>query len=1148
MFDKTKKAGLKSAVRSSGPRGGNSPRGFALVVTLVLMVLLLIIAVGLLSISSVSLRTTAAAKDHEIAKDNARLAMMLALQKLQELAGPDTRVTAPADALSASGGPSQLTGVWRSWEGKDHDTSTGLPFAPNYGSKEDTNGGDSSDDGRFLGWLVSGAEDNGATSVPDTEEGAGGTTVVLLGEGTLGSDPDKEVHLVPTEIGDNGALAWWVQGENQKALMRTASDDPTDANGWSEKLISSNRADTEDLGFTDSTELVKVASRMSMGLAENSEYPSAEAPDTNVAGARFHDITSYSRGLLTNTATGGWRRDLSLMAENYDSIDGAELKFFTLEPGVEKTSFRNSGAVGGLIYPWAEESSFDVENGSLAGGASVGWGALADFALKYKNIASGSSSTGSVTVNSKTGNLRDELPTRPILARIHWVFAFNSTKSGETYEARLNAYPVLTYWNPYNVAVTGFSQNGSVGGNPFSFYLRLGTHLPYSFKFKVGDTEQDDFYRVYHQIGDKTNLTLVMPPDDEVWQPGETRVYSPASFRGAQDQFIMARGYVAPSSVSQQLQKSGKSGDAMSGSADDSFTVEVQGSSSDLKLETKQWNGDLMGGISHTYLVPTDDASLFWPPETVRNTTQKLGTLSAGDPSPFLVAIFQLRNIYVNSTGSRGYSQTKALSGLMSANITGKPTTEGHLDALPFDWVFRYPNGNLGVGTDSGLPVDNIQPEDPYGLVGTSYRLEDGLKSLVVAEIPTRPLRSLGELQHFDVGFYSPMAPFIAEPIGNSNASFLIEPEEVYVDDSYSESERVGYDHSYVANHLFFDDWFVSSIAPETDGYSSNEIRDTKSVYLDFISGEESLPNTAYLPASVLPETEAGTAADDFDTGEEAWRDIASEIEVQGMFNVNSTSVEAWTAMLKHSRNNQVPYISTNRSSSSSQVLLSSGSGGDYPVARTSVAGDPAAASSPYNEVGREAFLTDSQIEELAVQIVEQVKARGPFLSLSEFVNRQLGSDTDLSLAGAVESALVELSEQSGGAKNPYTEFQTNFPDVVVPPGVDHPFPEAAEGNSAYGYPGWVRQADVLRPLAPVLSVRDDTFVIRAYGEARDDAGNVSAKAWCEAVVQRKADYVDPADDASVLPGDGTLSSQVNQLFGRKFELISFRWLAPDEV
>ena len=51
------------------------------------------------------------------------------------------------------------------------------------------------------------------------------------------------------------------------------------------------------------------------------------------------------------------------------------------------------------------------------------------------------------------------------------------------------------------------------------------------------------------------------------------------------------------------------------------------------------------------------------------------------------------------------------------------------------------------------------------------------------------------------------------------------------------------------------------------------------------------------------------------------------------------------------------------------------------------------------------------------------------------------------------------------------------------------------------------------------------------------------ARAWLEATVQRLPEFVDPTDKPTATP-----ASIANQTFGRRFELVSFRWLKPEEI
>ncbi len=186
---------------------------------------------------------------------------------------------------------------------------------------------------------------------------------------------------------------------------------------------------------------------------------------------------------------------------------------------------------------------------------------------------------------------------------------------------------------------------------------------------------------------------------------------------------------------------------------------------------------------------------------------------------------------------------------------------------------------------------------------------------------------------------------------------------------------------------------------------------------------------------------------------------------------------------------------------------------------------------------------SDDHITALATNIVAEIRDRGPFLSLSEFFNRKLLPPNDpnisQSLAGAVESGLLTLSKSSD---SPYDDITTAFPDnasIHTSPGK---FTNAEVGSAVYGTPGWTRQADLMRPLAPALTARDDTFIIRVYGESSNGGG----KAWCEAVVTRTADFVDAVtDNKEEIYSNLSLT---NKTLGRKYKIVSFRWLSSDEV
>jgi hypothetical protein len=92
----------------------------------------------------------------------------------------------------------------------------------------------------------------------------------------------------------------------------------------------------------------------------------------------------------------------------------------------------------------------------------------------------------------------------------------------------------------------------------------------------------------------------------------------------------------------------------------------------------------------------------------------------------------------------------------------------------------------------------------------------------------------------------------------------------------------------------------------------------------------------------------------------------------------------------------------------------------------------------------------------------------------------------------------------------------------------------------------FLTQGDIMTALAPVLFARSDTFVIRAYGEAVNPATSATeGRAWCEATVQRVPDYFDGSQPAETAPADLNLLNQRN---GRRFKIVSFRWLTRSDI
>jgi hypothetical protein len=204
--------------------------------------------------------------------------------------------------------------------------------------------------------------------------------------------------------------------------------------------------------------------------------------------------------------------------------------------------------------------------------------------------------------------------------------------------------------------------------------------------------------------------------------------------------------------------------------------------------------------------------------------------------------------------------------------------------------------------------------------------------------------------------------------------------------------------------------------------------------------------------------------------------------------------------------------------------------------------------------------LSKTEIEALATEIVREVKTRGPFTSLSDFVNRRLSTD-DTGKKGALQAAIDRTN-----INKPYFPAQVsrqqldNAASLGTAAGMDwsFPYPENMTGDLSAGAPGYLTQADVLQTLAPHLVTRSDTYKIRSYGDIVNViTGRLEARAWVEVIVQRTPDFVnypnkdEPPEERRIDPPwqqTNALHNVSNRVYGRRWRIVRVRWLSPEEV
>jgi hypothetical protein len=1198
----------------------SSRRGFTLIVTVSLMILLVILALGMLSLSSTALRSSAASSDMLKARQNARMALMLAIGQLQRHAGPDQRVTAPAniagDAQGNASPPGAAPANALSVRGVDKGLSAVQPGtrywtgvwrnpAPNPLLEILT----ATPSPTLQQWLVSGNESRTAADRlvpanpdyvvnPSGEVADATRAVVLVGTntaaGNLPNPADRYVAAPLVEIRESsnnqlaGRYAWWVGDEGVKARINSTE---TSRDGNRYTSLPSQRRGWETVDGLSSYPTATNPNHAALARVTSAKQAELLMPDAiESLRANFHAATTDSLAVLTDPVSGGTKVDLT-------AIFGRPL--VSTAPanaaGIANYPLTTSCIIPvGTAYPWRSQLR------------APQWAT----AHTFVNRAAALTSSGELVVAPSTSinqpsiaplitDFRILMGARLVpqggVAAAQTATAFRVQPCGKIAIAIANPYSVPLRWNS-NLEFT--IQNRTPAGNgPSRIYLSQnnspqGPSPDGTASFLPARPNRDDpnpsdpepalFYNTFFQIP-----SGVLPPGEaRVFTIG-SRVTRPARDRNPVRITLVPFATANPGSFDNCLEME---------------TIDADARTPRLILDVREsWQTTLAqvemrlagGRLSDQPLLRIEsfeiDSNLdFVKGQRVFENVQQCREM----PRPFGIQLFNLSISQPGFDYSTLFSGVSFDMGMRSSTI--RSFADFNIRATRFTKPITCynPPPYFSETSDSPASLPRNAPGGETGsrftsnLLGNPHRWghsPGGVNRTVLFTIPAQ-VTSLAQLQHADLTGDNDQGSIGHQPayaFGNSYASPFIkrnlssENRTNYIviginDQSGARREvKRFYDISYLLNASVWDTYFLSTIVSNSNSA------------------------TPQIPA-IMPITRSA---------DPALKDpvlAATKLLVHGGFNVNSTDKNAWKAFLASAKHLQ----HRTDSSPSSQATF------PRSLEQISLANNPPSGTQNDSFSGFRR-LNDAQLDALATEICRQVRLRGPFTSVSQFVNRTLATLDNrtraLSRSGALQTAIDEggLNINNAGnrsifsaALNPTRDrvtFQTknglprsdfdgpietfwgrNFrpadalssmPDwgntsdgghygsvasiISDRQILDDPAFRSEQGFRSTNIPGWLTQADVLQVIGPSITARSDTFRIRTYGESINAAGQVVARAYCEAIVQRFPDYVDPQNLAHERENLSTTANEltpINLTYGRKFEIVSFRWLTPEEV
>lgn len=1136
-------------------------RGFALLATLSLMVLLVIVALGLISLSSISLRSSGHQQGMAQAKTNARLAMMLAIGDLQKSAGPDQRVTARAEIMDTNPATPVVDGVTQPlW------TGVWKTYIPGAGANKPLDSGLRSwSTSQGAQWLVS-IPTPATPPDPHTWTGVYPSAVVLA-KGLGSTALDVTVPLVNVA---GGRYGYWVSDEGVKAKVNLIDPTFNSSNAalsqlhlWNSQALPMQtilpvKTPGTDFRATPSAELGKVTDNASVALLSTIKNPLA-------LNTYSPDITTYSYGVLSDVSHGGLKKDLTAAFE-----DNTKFNTFADTYGNGARELYSSGTApnnGGplwysLYYHYNTYKSVMPTPPGLAASATNAPTSSINIAsppytltprgyyIKYPDPANPTFLNGPV----------------PVVIAYRVDVAISSYQDGAgKWRFQLQYYPQLVVCNPYSVKLSLTNFALSQGLNAFRFPM---------LNLTVSGAARPPISINPNATGGRFDLKTAGGELDSL-EPGETRVFALDADQNAGSiasacNFTALKSAGNPSVSADHYRYAQLTDSVFAGTMDGDALVHMALSGSDHSAAGDKVRVDYL----EQRLYP---AQTMWPVLSANGPANgRYATLSGGGTafaSPAVPSAWSDRPISSMVTPYRVLGFFARLKGVAGSNSStgfihgaeGVPVFMGNSSVLtPFQhelsirWkeIFLSPLGSSYLTNSTAI---NTTPtgETTWGDRSVGDDSSSNLKRYILRDIPSQPLVSLGQFMHMPAYRYSTTSSPKNLNCGSMFTGGSIVPIHIPTDKTaltytwspYTTSLLL--DDSFLANQALFDQFFLSTVPPANLGSTDNPPDYWTQFNADNSDTRLSDSTTPFLNARIKPYFNGGTAPAMADLRDP--ENAAANLLLDGAFNINSTSIPAWKALLSSLSGNRLGIW--NATGKSMAALDARAATNANPIPRFWSASSTGTPNGPWDGLR---VLTDTQVNNLAEQIVTQVKTRGPFLSMADFLNRRLGATSAaLTRAGALQAAIDNTSPDINQAAKALGIPVTMSGDL--PPVISANLKDAAGNtlNTAVGMPGYLMQQDLVQAFSPVMTARSDTFVIRCYGEAINPATQETTKAWLEAVVQRTPEYIDQSDSKLTAAGNATPAyksdssanvGSTNLQFGRSFKIVQFRWLKPNEL